>query len=108
MVPFEITISSINKQVVNTATRDHTKSPNAKRIELSFRSCHAGEILSQGICEVCSYGYYTLTENQTQCLKCFDEATCEGGDLVNVNKGYWRSSNFTSTIKKCLHEEACP
>ena len=107
-VPFEITISSINSEVVNTATGDHTKTPNTKRIELSFRSCRAGEILSQGICEVCSYGFYTLMENQTQCLSCFNHATCEGGDLVNVNKGYWRSSNFTSTIKKCLHEGACP
>ena len=32
---------------------------------------------------------------------------CEGGTNVRVIKGYWRSSNMSTSILKCLNEDAC-
>ena len=66
-VPFDIVLSSINNKVVNAATRSPMLTPNTKRVELSFRSCRAGEIITQGRCDICAYGFFTMQENETQC-----------------------------------------
>ena len=58
-------------------------------------------------CDICSYGTYALFENSTECTLCFKNAICEGGTNVRVPSGYWRSSNQSATVHKCLNDEAC-
>lgn len=36
-----------------------------------------------------------------------DNAECLGGDVINVNNGYWRSSNDSTKLYKCYMEDAC-
>lgn len=79
-----------------------------------FRNCTLGEIpqdagiglfngnqvqLSQ--CYYCPPGSYALESTSTSCLDCPDNANCEGGNNINVKKGYWRVSNFSDDVLKC-------
>ena len=46
--------------------------------------------------------------NSTDCATCMQNAICEGGFNVRVVSGYWRSSNESIHILKCLNPVACP
>ena len=58
-------------------------------------------------CDVCSYGTYSLVPNATDCNICFKNAFCEGGLSIKVPPGFWRSSNESSIVHKCLNPDAC-
>ena len=58
-------------------------------------------------CEICSFGSYSITANSAECDPCFNNAVCEGGNNVRVLRGYWRSSNQSISVLKCLNEDAC-
>ena len=38
---------------------------------------------------------------------CLNNAYCDGGNSINVNSGYWRSSFYSEKIYKCLYDGAC-
>jgi len=35
------------------------------------------------------------------------EANCTGGDKIVLNEGYWRASNNTDIIYRCLSKKSC-
>ena len=41
-------------------------------------------------------------------MTCLSNTVCEGGANVIINSGYWRSSNDSTAIHKCLNKNACP
>lgn len=66
---------------------------------VSFRYCQPGEIETESKqCVKCSYGTYSFDWNSTECKQCMDNARCEGGTEIQVNKGYWRLSTNSTTI----------
>jgi hypothetical protein len=60
-------------------------------------------------CHYCPAGSYALKSTSTVCEDCPNNADCEGGNVINVNKGYWRVNNFSAEILKCkgTSSEAC-
>eukprot|EP00347_Sterkiella_histriomuscorum_P020666 403336934 len=105
-VPFEISSSSINtqelKKIFNT-----TDNINMELIHFDFRECILGEINVSNECAKCGLGYYSLDQSQKQCLECPSNAECPGGSEIIVKQGYWRSSENSTNIIKCLNEDAC-
>jgi len=36
-----------------------------------------------------------------------NEATCLGGNKIVLNEGYWRASNMTDSIYRCISKKSC-
>ncbi|CAI2379456.1 unnamed protein product [Moneuplotes crassus] len=77
-----------------------------EKISVNFRYCQPGEHNTTS-CEECSPGTYSFTWNSTQCLKCIEDATCEGGKEVSINPGYWRKHTNSTDITECPNKDAC-
>eukprot|EP00347_Sterkiella_histriomuscorum_P001801 403370625 len=80
------------------------------KIQISLRECLLGEQFNvAGKCQVCVNSY--SLEKQTSpgsCNACpTQKATCLGGSKIYPQQGYWRKSNQTATIIRCLYPEAC-
>lgn len=43
-------------------------------INVAFRPCWAGEIVSAGACEVCKPETYSFINGSTECIPCMDNA----------------------------------
>lgn len=75
----------------------------------NIRLCIRGEYQStDNKCIMCSEGFYTLLDNQTQCEECPLHATCMNGDEIKVDNGYWRPNISTNVIYECFNVDACP
>eukprot|EP00347_Sterkiella_histriomuscorum_P023122 403335861 len=72
-----------------------------------FRQCIAGEIVQNEECFICGVGFYSLLPASTDCYECPAHSDCQGKDQISVNKGYWRSSYYSTNIIECLNEKAC-
>ena len=46
-------------------------------------------------------------ENSTICNNCVEHSTCLGGDVINIQQGYWRSSTNSTNIIECSYSIAC-
>ena len=79
-------------------------------IEISFRGCYRGEYYYSGACYECSNGTYSLKDNDdlnvTWCSDCPTHASCYGS-VIDVDSGYWRLSDNTSTLFDCPISGAC-
>jgi len=49
-----------------------------------------GEDLEGTSCVVCPNGKYTFAAGSQNCYDCFSNAECKGGNIINVDSGYWR------------------
>eukprot|EP00347_Sterkiella_histriomuscorum_P012735 403367418 len=58
-------------------------------------------------CFICGVGYYSLQPTSNECSECPAHSDCQGEDKISVNKGYWRSSYYSTNIIECLNENAC-
>eukprot|EP00347_Sterkiella_histriomuscorum_P005180 403357590 len=58
-------------------------------------------------CFICGVGYYSLQPTSNECSECPAHSDCQGEDKISVNKGYWRSSYYSTNIIECLNEKAC-
>ncbi|CDW74850.1 UNKNOWN [Stylonychia lemnae] len=81
------------------------------KLDIQLRECNVGEYFtSAGKCLVCSDNQYSLVK-MTQpgsCEICESEkAQCLGGANIGPLPGYWRKSNTTKNIEKCLFQPAC-
>ena len=63
--------------------------------------------MSNNMCNICPFGFYSLRESASVCESCPRNSLCPGGDAIRVNKGFWRSSTDSITIHECFNEEAC-
>lgn len=75
-------------------------------ISAFMRLCKAGEHLNGLICEICSYGYFSLSPDM-ECTRCPFTAECLGNFTLVPKAGYWRSSNLTTNILPCPNADAC-
>lgn len=76
-------------------------------LELGFRECIEGEVAKNNKCSRCIKGTYSYSPFDAQCTPCFDFATCEGGNKVVVDQGYWRKTNLSTVVYKCPLSAAC-
>lgn len=59
-------------------------------------TCVYGEgKLSDGTCEKCGAGKYSVTINADNCLSCKKNTECAGKAYVSVNAEYWRPNNYS-------------
>lgn len=76
--------------------------------EFTYRKCREGEILSFSQCITCSKNSYSLDLDSTKCEFCPNHFSCEGGNKLLIDKGYWRPSLTSVEAYECLNPEACP
>ncbi|CDW74145.1 UNKNOWN [Stylonychia lemnae] len=58
-------------------------------------------------CLPCEIGTYSININDKECTFCPENSECLGGSVISVDRGYWRSSNTSIQIHKCLGKEGC-
>ncbi|CDW78582.1 UNKNOWN [Stylonychia lemnae] len=80
---------------------------NYELLSIDFNDCEIGEIKSDKMCLKCEQGTYSISSSQTECQLCPEYAECFGGSDISVYSGYWRSSNTSLQIHKCLNPESC-
>jgi hypothetical protein len=77
-------------------------------ITFNFRNCTPGEhIQNTNRWVQWSVGTYSLKWNSLSCILCIDDATCEGGEVISVDKEFWRYSTNSTKVVECLHKSAC-
>ncbi|EWS74812.1 transmembrane protein, putative (macronuclear) [Tetrahymena thermophila SB210] len=92
-------------------------------IDIHLRECIKGEVYKKGQviyhdqifqiyqCSVCPKGQYSLIhpdmkEPIFECQKCVQNSDCLGGDVINVNEGFWRENNQTDQILDCINKQS--
>ena len=72
-----------------------------------MKNCTSGEIFQQFLlsCYSCDKNTYIINENKSLCLDCpkVGAKKCEGGDKIQLESGYWRSSYQSDLIAYCLY-----
>ncbi|CAI2380520.1 unnamed protein product [Moneuplotes crassus] len=80
----------------------------SKRKNYKFRYCKPGEqIINKTTCQICSPGSYSFIWNSTECSKCIQHTTCEGGDEMVLHSGYWRKNKNSTDLIECPNKDAC-
>ena len=79
---------------------------------LNYRSCVAGEYITDGACTVCPNGTYSLEFHpNSTCISCSDMDGVIGcyGNNVKLSSGYWRRHDTSDEVMTCiLGEDSCP
>ncbi|EAR91480.2 transmembrane protein, putative (macronuclear) [Tetrahymena thermophila SB210] len=80
-------------------------------ILINFRACESGEEIKDYNelveCAVCPKGSYSF--HIEPCASCPEGATCQGGNNVTVNEGYWRKKFDSVLVESCYNLPAnCP
>ncbi|KAL4449210.1 hypothetical protein ABPG74_015592 [Tetrahymena malaccensis] len=74
---------------------------------INTRYCILGEafIYTSGQCYKCGNTTYSITQNSTQCLDCprTGVESCPGGNVLNLQSGYWRPSQDSDKIEECVN-----
>ncbi|KAL4470128.1 hypothetical protein ABPG72_016665, partial [Tetrahymena utriculariae] len=120
--------SQISKFVLVYQT-NQIQNPVTLQIQIRFRECYTGEVfkkINNNIiqCYQCPFGFYSLSDVQEQsqnilqisqenssaldniiCKKCPDSAVSCQGKTIKLKNGYWRNSEFTDEILKCVNNE---
>lgn len=73
--------------------------------DVNFRWCKPGEIQVGNTCATCTAGTYSVVWNGTECKSCPDFAACEG-EMISLNKGYWRIDPNSTDIMECPNADA--
>lgn len=77
------------------------------KLVVNFWDCLDGEVVANGLCDVCVDGSYSLGLNQETCLSCPELANCTNGFQIQVNSGYWRATKPSMNIYKCPNKDSC-
>jgi len=85
---------------------DDTTYSDSASITLYLRNCTIGEQIGITTCNICPAPKYTIYPSSS-CQICPSGATCEGGNIMYPNPGYWRSSEFSDIVYPCKFPEAC-
>ncbi|CAI2372838.1 unnamed protein product [Moneuplotes crassus] len=103
-VGFKISSIILNKKKLLAV---YNKTTTVKKCNTNFRYCQPGERQYKNKCEICSAGTFSLKWSSTECEKCIGNAVCRGGAELSVRRGYWRRTSNSTTIIRCLNEDAC-
>jgi predicted outer membrane repeat protein len=94
--------------MASTSLSEINSSPLFLEFQIRFRECYAGEIDSQGDCVACSEFYYSFDPSEdTQCRVCPENAVCQGGSHLSVQRGYWRQCQSCHVIEPCRLTDVC-
>ncbi|CDW71408.1 UNKNOWN [Stylonychia lemnae] len=74
---------------------------------IKIRECLAGEVLIENKCQICTKGTYSLAILDQTCNLCPANMRCDGGNMISVDKNYWRSSLNTTIVLKCPKVGVC-
>ena len=75
-----------------------------KILNISLRECIRGEVYDNNIhaCVRCDFKKFSLNPNDNECTVCTAESIdCEGGDVIKMKMGYWRSSRDSLEFHIC-------
>jgi hypothetical protein len=92
---------------LDTSKLKSTPPPRNISIPVSLRLCVPGEIQDGKACSICRGNSYSLDTSDATCLGCMATADCLGGALIYPLVEYWRSSNATDYLIKCLRPKSC-
>ena len=71
------------------------------------RTCVSGEITLPLSCFLCPKNTYSLLPSETFCRECPHYASCPGGNVLDLDSGYWRASNLSAEVYLCPNPAAC-
>lgn len=74
-----------------TATYQSATYTQYQDFYIKVRQCLPGELNQTDSCLLCEKDTYSLNPNDTKCLECPPGATCQGGSIIYVEPGYWRT-----------------
>ena len=77
------------------------------RIDLVLRTCIAGEIISNSVCDMCAAGTYSFNTSDSVCSSCPTGLTCHGGANTTVSRNYWRPANTSELLLNCYAQDIC-
>lgn len=79
----------------------------AVHLDLVLRTCIAGEIISNSVCDLCAAGTYSFNTSDTVCSSCPTGLTCHGGANTTVSRNYWRPTNTSELLLDCYAQDIC-
>ena len=83
------------------------------QLQLYLKECEVGEIVNeivssgQKVCEKCPSGTYSFDPTEDYCRDCPDNANCPGGNVIDVDNGYWRQCQDCHDVVQCIYKHAC-
>ena len=93
---------------INTQNNNAMKTPSYTSIDVSFRFWGPGESqISNNSWQICSAGTYSLEWNSTSWSNWVTNGFCPGGSKIEVNPGYWRINQNSTTILKWPYPSSC-
>ena len=79
-----------------------------------FRECISGEITVKvnpdsdvASCQKCTPGLYSFDPSDTVCTVCPSHVSCPGGNVLDLEKDYWRVDQNSATILPCPVPDVC-
>ena len=105
-IEYQVSSSNIDLDRLETAL-GITEEEVISVISVDFRECIRGEEQKNDMCNKCPQGKYSLEAGADECLICPKNTYCEGGDVIRVNEGFWRSGILSDQIHECLADGAC-
>ena len=72
-------------------------------IPLLVNNCTIGEIFDKLslTCVKCRQNYYSFNTNGSSCFLCPENSYCPGGNIIELNPNFWRSSLYSTNIYEC-------
>lgn len=77
-------------------------------LKILLRACVAGEHWNGDgdFCETCPVDTYSFRPEDS-CVECEDRSHCPGGYALKTDRGFWRSTKFSTNVRRCLMEDHC-
>ena len=61
-----------------------------------------------GLCEYCPPNTYSIRKYESECTNCKPKTICEGGEIISIDLGYWRTHNLSDIVVECYNlKENC-
>jgi hypothetical protein len=104
----KVNTDSISKEKIANAYPLLKRSFPDIYIKGRLRLCLKGEFQTTDYkCIMCSDGFFTLEDNQSQCKECPENAVCTEGYNILLDSGYWRENTSSIDIFECYNKNAC-
>lgn len=104
---FKIKSSLIDENTIKDVYGSEFYESHQIEIPIKFWKCTWGEWISEQSCEVCKYGTYSFEQESKECKECMWYVECQGGHIISLEQGYWRSGLYSENIYECLKKTAC-
>jgi predicted outer membrane repeat protein len=81
-------------------------------LTVSFRLCISGEVTKDAgnnlyTCQYCGFGSYSFNPMDTDCKQCPAHVSCPGGNVLDLDKNYWRVDENSDVIYECPIINVC-